>query len=97
MADVVVRQAHSLSLTEAQERMGGFQEMMGKYGVTAQWQEAQANLKGMGVSGSIVIEATEVVVTVKLGMMAKAVGVDPIRLKASIEKRLKAAFVDEGE
>lgn len=96
MADVVVRQTHSLSLAEAQERMGGFQEMMGKYGVTAQWQEARASLKGMGVSGSIVVEASEVVVTVKLGMMAKAVGVDPVRLKASIEKRLKAAFVDEG-
>ena len=92
MADVVVRQAHELSVADAQQRMGGFQEMMAKYGVTAHWQEAKASLKGMGVSGAIDIQPSEVVVTVKLGMMAKAVGVDPVRLQASIEKRLKAAF-----
>jgi hypothetical protein len=34
-------------------------------------------------------------IVVKLGMMARAIGVDPVRLEASIKKRLKAAF--EGE
>ena len=95
MADVVVRQAHQLSIVDAQARMSSFQEMMGKYGVQATWQDGHASLKGMGVSGSIAIDVEAVLVTVKLGMMARAVGVDPIRLKASIEKRLKAAFANE--
>ena len=92
MSKVVVRQPHGLSTTDAQKRMDSFQEMMGKYGVSANWSGSKATLKGIGVGGSIEIHEKEVVVTVTLGMMAKAIGVDPVRLQASIEKRLRAAF-----
>jgi putative polyhydroxyalkanoate system protein len=92
MADVVVKQPHSLSIEEAKSKMANFEEMMGKYGVKADWSGAKAKLKGTGVSGDIDLSGNMVAVTLKLGMMARAAGVDPSRLKASIEKRLKAAF-----
>ncbi len=94
MATVTVQQPHSMSTANAIAQISDFEEMMQKYGVKAQWSGAHADLKGMGVSGSIDVTDSEVVVVVKLGMMAKAVGVDPVRLKASIEKRLLAAFAE---
>lgn len=92
MSDVIVEQKHSLSIEEAKQRIAGFEEMMSKYGVKADWKGASASLKGTGVSGGIDVTTTAVKVTVKLGLMAKAVGVDGTKLKGSIEKRLKAAF-----
>jgi putative polyhydroxyalkanoate system protein len=92
MADVKVTQPHSVGAAEAKTRIGGFEEMMSKYGVKADWAGNAAKLKGMGVSGSIDVTDSLVTVVVKLGMMAKAAGVKPDKLKASIEKRLKAAF-----
>ena len=95
MADVTVTQPHSLSLPEVKAKMSEFEGMMAKYGVKARWSGNSAKLKGLGVSGSIDVGDSDVKVLVKLGMMAKAAGVDPDRLKGSIERRLKAAF--EGE
>ena len=66
--------------------------MMGKYGVRAIWSGDKATLKGIGVSGGIEVSSSNVKVIVKLGMMAKAAGVDPARLEKSITKRLKAVF-----
>ncbi len=95
MAEVRVSEAHSLSPDEAISRIGGFEEMMAKYGVKAKWKGHSAQLKGTGVSGSIDVTGSAVTVVVKLGMMARAVGVDPVRLEASIKKRLKAAFTED--
>ena len=92
MADVRVTQAHTLSPDEAITRIGSFEEMMAKYGVKAKWKGHSAQLKGTGVSGSIDVTGSNVTVLVKLGMMARAVGVDPVRLEGSIRKRLTAAF-----
>ncbi len=97
MADVRVTQAHSLSPDEAIQRIGSFEEMMSKYGVKAKWKGHSAQLKGMGVSGSIDITNSAATVVVKLGMMARAAGVDPARLEGSIRKRLAAAFSDAEE
>ena len=92
MADIVVKQAHQLALDQVRDKISSFEDMMGKYGVKAKWKGNHAKLKGTGVSGSIDVSDTEVIVTIKLGMMAKAVGVDPVRLKGSIEKRLGPAL-----
>ena len=94
MSKVVVQQNHSLSPDEAISKISGFQEMMAKYGVKAKWKGHHADLKGLGVSGSIDVSDSEVVVTIKLGMMAKAAGVDANRLKNSIEKRLGPALTE---
>ena len=92
MADVRVTQAHSLDLDQAKEKLADFQDMMKKYGVSATWSGSHADLKGTGVKGSIDIGDSSVDVHLKLGMLAKAAGVDPARLENSIIKRLKAAF-----
>jgi putative polyhydroxyalkanoate system protein len=96
MADLVVNQAHNLPIEEAKAKIGDFETMMLKYGVKANWSGHSAVLKGTGVKGGIEVTDTHVKVTLKLGMMAKAVGVDPVRLKASIEKRLGPALTGEG-
>lgn len=95
MSEVRVSQPHTLSATEAKGRIAEFETMMSKYGVKAAWSGSSAKLKGTGVTGSIDITASSVNVLVKLGLMAKAVGVDPAKLEASIRKRLAAAFADE--
>ncbi|MCP4503859.1 MAG: hypothetical protein GY822_28365 [Deltaproteobacteria bacterium] len=92
MANVVVTQAHSLSASDAKEKFADFETMMGKYGVKAKWSGNNAALKGVGVSGSIAILDATVKVELKLGMMAKAAGVDAKRLEESITKRLAKAF-----
>lgn len=95
MAEVKVRQPHALAPAAARERLGGFSEMLGKYGVSLKWSGDRAAIKGTGVSGDVVVGPSAVDVTVKLGMLARAAGVDPRRLEASIAKRLRAAFEDE--
>ncbi len=96
MADIQVEQKHSLSIDEAKQRIGGFEEMLSKYGVKVDWRGGSGTLNGTGVSGGIDVTASTVKVIVKLGLMARAVGVDPVKLKGSIEKRLKAAFESTG-
>jgi len=96
MSDVVVHQAHAVSPEEAKKRIAGFEELLTKYGVKVEWKGNTGTLKGTGVSGGIDIGSSNVKVEVKLGMMAKAIGVDANKLRGSIEKRLKAAFEAQG-
>ena len=51
-----------------------------------------AGSRGVGVSGSIDVSDKDVTVVVKLGMLAKAAGVDGDRLGKSIDKRLSSAL-----
>lgn len=92
MADVKVTKPHSLSKAEAEQRVASFEESLKKYGVKAKWSGDHADLKGTGVSGAIDVGDSDVTVTVKLGMLAKAAGVDADRLAKSIEKRLGSAL-----
>ncbi len=95
MAEVRVTESHNLSPEEAISKIASFEEMLSKYGVKANWSGTKAALKGMGVTGSIDVTSSAATVIVKLGMMARAAGVDPNKLEASIRKRLKAAFNPE--
>ena len=92
MSTVKVTQPHSLSTEEAKGKLGSFEEMLSKYGVKLAWSGDRAEIKGFGVSGDVKVQADSVQVAVKLGMMAKAAGVDPGKLEKSIEKRLLAAL-----
>lgn len=94
MAEVTIIEAHSLNLDEARTRIDSFQEILDKYGVKPKWKGQQASLKGVGVSGSIVISSSEVTVIVKMGMLAKAAGIDPDRVGRSIRKRLQTALAE---
>lgn len=92
MSEVKVVESHGLGAAEARRRIASFEEMMAKYGVKADWSGNQATLKGMAAKGSIEVTDTAATVIVKLGMMAKAAGIDTKKLEGSIRKRLRAAF-----
>ena len=92
MAKVKVSEAHGTDPESAIQLIASFEEMMQKYGVKVSWNGHHADIKGMAVSGEITVDTTHMTVTLKLGMMARAAGVDAKRLEGSIRKRLVAAF-----
>ena len=94
MSTIKVKQAHSVTSTEAKERLAEFETSMAKYGVSLEWKGTRAKIRGMAVSGGIDVSDTMVDLTLKLGMMARAAGVDASRLEDSITKRLKSLFED---
>lgn len=91
MSTINVVETHQKSTDDIKSGLSQFEEMFSKYGVKLSWNGSEANLTGP-VTGSISIRASELEVTIKLGMMAKMVGIDPQRLEASIRKRLRAAL-----
>ena len=91
MSTINVVETHQKSAVEIKSGLSQFEEMFSKYGVKMAWNGNEASLSGP-VSGAIAIRSTELEVTIKLGMMAKMVGIDPKRLEASIRKRLRAAL-----
>jgi putative polyhydroxyalkanoate system protein len=92
MGDLNVKESHTLPPSEAVKRVQSFEEMISKYGVTTTWSGQRAKLKGVGVSGSIEVTPSHVCVTLKLGLLARAAGVDPARLERSIRRRLQTAL-----
>jgi putative polyhydroxyalkanoate system protein len=92
MSKVSVRQPHRLGRQEARDRLAGFSEMLGKYGVKLAWTGDKASVKGLGVSGDVTISDDAVQVDLSLGLMARAAGVDAERLQGSITRRLAEAF-----
>ncbi len=92
MATIRVKQAHSLSVPDAIAKMKDFEDMMARYMAKATWKGDTAEIKGPGVTGTIEATASDVTVQLKLGMMAKAAGVDATRLEKSIARRLKEGF-----
>ncbi len=92
MSAIKVRVPHGSSRSDVRTKLRSFEQMMGKYGVSLRWSGDAADIRGMGVSGRVTVDDTDVEVSLKLGMMARAAGVDPGRLKRSIDKRLTAAF-----
>ena len=92
MAKVNVREPHTLEIDEAKRRVSVFEDMLSKFGVKLNWSGHSASFKGFGVSGSIDVTASDATVMIKLGMMAKAAGVDAKRLEGSVSRRLREAF-----
>ena len=92
MSTIRVKQAHTLTAEEAKSRLADFESGMSKYGVSLDWTGLTAKVKGMAVSGGIDVDDSVVDLTLKLGMMARAAGVDAGRLESSITKRLKDLF-----
>jgi len=92
MSRIRLQQPHSYPRDEVRDRLDAFEQAMSKYGVSLKWSGNDAVIQGFGVSGSIQVQDATVDVELKLGMMAKAAGVDPVRLEKSIRKRLVAAL-----
>lgn len=94
MSEVRVSVPHSLPIPDAIQKVKAFEEMMSRFGVTSEWSGNRATLKGAAASGSIEMTESAANIVVKLGLFAKAAGVDPDRLGGSIRKRLEAAFAE---
>lgn len=92
MSEIRVVQPHTTTVDDAIQRISAFESLLQKYRVKAVWKGSSAQIKGTGVSGSIDVSPREATVKVKLGMLARAAGVDPKKLEASIRKRLKSAL-----
>jgi putative polyhydroxyalkanoate system protein len=92
MSKISVRQSHGLAPSDVRERLSGFAEMLSKYGVKMKWSGDKATVKGLGVSGGVAVSDANVQVDLKLGMLAKAAGVDAGRLEGSIARRLAEAL-----
>lgn len=86
-----------MSRSEVRTKLGAFEEMMGKYGVSLDWRGDTAEIRGIGVSGRVAVDDTDVEVLLKLGMVARAAGVDPRRLERSITRRLGEAFEPDSD
>ena len=95
MSTIKVTQKHSLSKDDAKSRLSSFEDQLKKYGASLVWSGNDAKIKGMGVSGGASVADDNVSLTVKLGLLAKTAGVDPVKLEASIKKRLAAVYEDE--
>ena len=92
MSTIHITQSHEFDRTQARARLSFFEDTLSKYGVRLQWNAYEAAIKGVGVSGKITVSDTEVDIDLKLGLIAKAAGVDPERLESSITRRLTAAM-----
>ena len=92
MAKLTVTEEHTLGAAEARTRVSVFEEMLSKFGVKLKWAGNTSSFKGVGVSGTLSVTDTSATVELKLGMMARAAGIDADRLKGSISRRLREAF-----
>ena len=92
MSSITVIEPHKLPVDEAISRLAVFEQMVSKFGVSIKWKGAQADIKGMGIKGSIKVTDSDATIALKLGMLARAAGVDAKRLQGSVSKRLRSAF-----
>ena len=95
MSTVRVQESHSLPADQVRGRLGAFEDDLRKWGAKLVWKGDRAAIKGTGVKGAVVVSPGRIEVTVKLGLLAKAAGVDPKKLQASIERRIKAAVASD--
>ena len=95
MAEIRVQQAHSLSSDQARARLKSFDALLGKYGIQPSWSGERASISAVAVKGHIALLPGQVEVVLKLGRMAKMVGVDPQRLESSIRRRLEESLSAE--
>ncbi len=92
MSTITVTEPHNLTVDEAVSRLSVFEEMVSKFGVSLKWNGAIADIKGMGVGGKIQVTESDATIVLKLGMLARAAGVDAERLKSSVSRRVRTAF-----
>lgn len=92
MAAIRIEQPHALPLDEVKARLADFEANLAKVGAKLDWSGPKAAIKGIGVSGDVTWRPDAVLVDLKLGFLAKAAGVDPVRLEGTIRKRLAAAL-----
>lgn len=89
MSEVKVSQSHSFGVEVACSKMKELEPLVGAYGVRVFWSGNRAELKGIGVKGTIVVNASTVEVEVELGAFTKMFAKP---LEDMLRKRLNTAF-----
>lgn len=90
MSTITVKESHSLSIEQLKSKLKPFEdEIANRFGMKIKWSGDRADLKGTGASGEVKVTNSDVTITVKLGMLAKAAGVKADLVEQSISKRLK--------
>lgn len=92
MASVKVQQAHAVGAGTAKLKLASFEGDLAKYKARLDWSGNTAQIKGIGVSGQVLVTDASVTVNLELGMLARAAGIDAGKLQNSIAKRLAGAF-----
>ncbi|MEQ1565875.1 MAG: polyhydroxyalkanoic acid system family protein [Myxococcota bacterium] len=93
MPDIRLSHPHALPPEEVKQRLHGFAELLGKYGVRLDWSGSNAKFAGVpGVGGDVQIHPTEVRVNVSLSRMITMMGLDPAKLEGTIRRRLAEAL-----
>ena len=92
MSTISITEQHNLGQEVAKDKIGVFEEMVQKFGVKVIWSGFRAEIKGMGISGDIDVQADSIALKLKLGMMAKAAGVKADKLEGSIKRRIQEAL-----
>lgn len=93
LPEIRVVEPHQLTVPEARQRLGGFEELLSKYRVRLDWDGDRGRLGGVpGVGGEVEIRPNEVEVHVTVSRMITMMGLDPQKLEASIRRRLGDAL-----
>jgi putative polyhydroxyalkanoate system protein len=89
--DIALEQAHSLGRAEARKRLAEVEaKLKERFGVSLQWNGDLAQVTGKGVSGSIAISDTQLVVNLKLGLMMRPLAG---QIRAAIQRQIDKALV----
>jgi putative polyhydroxyalkanoate system protein len=90
MPEVRVTEPHALTPEEVRSRLGGFSEMLGKYGVRLHWDGDRARIGGVpGVGGEIAVTRADVTVHVTVSRMVAMMGLDVPKMEGAVRRRLR--------
>jgi putative polyhydroxyalkanoate system protein len=92
MSSIHIEIPHTHSPVEVQRRVSVFSDTLAKYGARLVWKGSRAEIQGIGVSGEVNNDPGRLKVSLKLGLVARVAGVDPVRLEGSIRKKLAEAL-----
>jgi putative polyhydroxyalkanoate system protein len=89
--DIALEQAHSLGRAVARKRLDEVEaKLKERFGVSLQWTGDTAQVSGKGVSGSISITDTLLVVNLKLGLMMRPLAG---QIRAAMQRQIDKALV----
>ena len=88
MSKIDIIRPHGLSSDEARARVSEIEpKLKSKYGVSLVWQGDKATVSGPGVSGNAWLEASQLGMSLKLGLMLRP-------LAGTIKRAIEAALDD---
>lgn len=90
MADISITQAHTLSLAEAREAAQVVADKLAtEFSLSSHWDQDVLRFQRAGVSGMLVLRATEAQLDLDLGMMLKGFA---SMIEEKLLRKMKTAF-----